>query len=73
MHDTMLGVAGRVGSLGCDKVGDVAEYVVAPFSGATGSRQWQEKWLVKGCGKQYTVDIDFKEDGAGGAYWTIKK
>ena len=66
-------LAGRVGSLGCNKVEDVAEYVVTPFSGATGSRQWQEKWLVKGCGKQYTVDIDFKEDGAGGAYWTIKK
>jgi hypothetical protein len=73
MHDTMLGVAGKVGSLGCDKVGDVAQYVVTPFSGATGTRQWQEKWLVNGCGKQYPVDIDFKEDGAGGAYWTIKK
>jgi hypothetical protein len=71
--DTMLGVAGQVGALGCHKVEDVAEYVVTPFSGATGSRQWQEKWLVRGCGKQYPVDIDFKEDGAGGAYWTIKK
>jgi hypothetical protein len=73
MHDTMLGVAGKMGSLGCHKVEDVAPYVVTPFSGATGARQWQEKWLVKGCGKQYPVDIDFKEDGAGGAYWTIKK
>jgi hypothetical protein len=73
MQDTMLGVAGRMGSLGCHKVEDVARYVVTPFSGATGARQWQEKWLVKGCGKQYPVDIDFKEDGAGGAYWTIKK
>ena len=72
-QDTMLGVAGRMGSLGCDKVEDVAPYVVTPFSGTTGARQWQEKWLVKGCGKQYPVDIDFKEDGAGGAYWTIKK
>jgi hypothetical protein len=62
-----------VGSLGCDKVEDVAPYVVTPFSGATGVRQWQEKWLVKGCGKQYPIDIDFKEDGAGGADWTIKK
>jgi len=72
-QDTMQGVAGKVGSLGCQKVEDVAPYVVTPFSGATGARQWQEKWLVRGCGKQYPVDIDFKEDGAGGAYWTIKK
>ena len=72
-QDTMMGVAGWMGGVGCNKVEDVAPYVVTPFSGATGTRQWQEKWLVKGCGKQYPVDIDFKEDGAGGAYWTIKK
>jgi hypothetical protein len=72
MHDTMLGVAGKVGTLGCNKVEDVVPYVVTPFSGAPRARQWQEKWLVKGCGKQYLVDISFKEDGAGGADWTIK-
>ena len=68
----MQGVTGKVGALGCAKIEDVAPYVVTPFSGALRARQWQEKWLVKGCGKQYQVDIDFKEDGAGGAYWTIK-
>jgi hypothetical protein len=72
MHDTMQGVTGKVAALGCGKVEDVAPYVVTPFSGAPRARQWQEKWLVKGCSKQYSVDIDFKEDGAGGAYWTIK-
>jgi hypothetical protein len=72
MHDTMQGITGKVAALGCDKVEDVAPYVVTPFSGAPRARQWKEKWLVKGCGKQYPVDIDFKEDGAGGAYWTIK-
>jgi hypothetical protein len=72
MHDTMQGVTGKVATLGCDKVEDVASYVVTPFSGAPRARQWQEKWLVQGCGKQYPVIIDFKEDGAGGAYWTIK-
>ena len=72
-QDTMLGVAGKMGLLGCHKVEDVTPYVVTPFSGATGTRQWQEKWLVTGCGKQYPIDIDFKEDGAGGADWTIKK
>ena len=73
MHDTMLGVAGQMGALGCSKVEDVTPYVVTPFAGAAGRRQWQEKWLVKGCGKEYPIDIDFKEDGAGGADWTIKK
>jgi hypothetical protein len=62
-----------MGALGCHKAEDVTQYVVTPFSGATGARQWQEKWLVTGCGKQYPIDIDFKEDGAGGADWTIKK
>jgi hypothetical protein len=72
-QDTMLGVAGKMGALGCHKTDDVAPYVVTPFSGAPGARQWQERWLVTGCGKQFPIDIDFKEDGAGGAYWTIKK
>jgi hypothetical protein len=72
MHDTMQGVAGKVATLGCEKIDDVARYVVTPFSGAPRTRQWQEKWIVKGCGKQYPVDISFKEDGAGGADWTIK-
>jgi hypothetical protein len=71
-QDTMLGVAGKMGTMGCHKVEDVTPYVVTPFSGAAGARRWQEKWLVKGCGKQYPIDIDFKEDPAGGADWTIK-
>jgi hypothetical protein len=72
MRDTMQGVAGKVTTLGCDKIDDVTRYVVTPFSGAPRSRQWREKWMVRGCGKQYPVDIDFKEDGAGGADWTIR-
>ena len=35
MRDTMQGVAGKVGTMGCDKIEDVARYVVTPFSGAT--------------------------------------
>jgi hypothetical protein len=72
MRDTMQGVVGKVATLGCDKIEDVARYVVTPFSGAPRARQWREKWMFKGCGKQYPVDIDFKEDGAGGADWTIE-
>ncbi len=73
MSDTMVGVSGQVGTLGCEKIDDVTPYVVTPFSGAPRRRQWAEKWMIKGCGKVYPVDIDFKEDGAGGADWTIKK
>ena len=72
MKDTMLGVSGKMGTLGCHQVEEVTPYIVTPFSGAAGSRQWQEKWLVKGCGKQYPIDIGFKEDPTGGADWTIK-
>jgi hypothetical protein len=72
MHDTMLGVAGKMGMLGCNQVGEVTPYIVTPFSGPPRARQWEEKWLVKGCGKQYPINIGFKEDGAGGADWTIK-
>ena len=53
MRDTLQGVTGKVATLGCGKVEDVAPYVVTPFSGAPRARQWREKWLVKGCGKQY--------------------
>ena len=73
MHDTMLGVIGQVGTLGCKKAEGFTPYIVTPFSGATGVRQWQEKWVVKGCGTEYPVDLWFKEDGKGGADWAIKK
>ena len=73
MQDTMRAVGARVALLGCTKVEDVAQYVVTPFAGANLSRQWQEKWLAKGCGKEYPINLDFKEDGVGGAYWTIRE
>jgi hypothetical protein len=73
MHDTMIGVAAWVGTLGCNQVENFLPYVITPFSGATGVRQWQEKWVVKGCGKEFPVDLVFKEDGKGGADWGIKK
>jgi hypothetical protein len=72
MKDTMLGVSGRLGTLGCHTMEEVTPYIVTSFSGPAGARQWQEKWLVRGCGKQYPIDIGFKEDPTGGADWTIK-
>jgi hypothetical protein len=70
MRDAMVGVSAKVATLGCGKPEDFVAYVIARPSGKSGARRWREKWLVKGCGKQYPVDIDFSEDGANAAnYW----
>ena len=70
--DTKTGVASKVATMGCTKLGDVDTYVLAMPAGAVGSRQWKERWIVSGCGSHYPVDIEFKEDNHGGAYWTIR-
>ena len=69
--DTKTGVASKVAMRGCTKLGDVDTYVLSMPAGAAGARQWKERWIVSGCGTKYPVDIEFKEDGQGGAYWTI--
>jgi hypothetical protein len=70
--DTKSGVAGKVATMGCTQLGDVDTYVVSMPAGPSGSRQWKERWIVSGCGSHYPVDIEFKEDGTGGAYWSIR-
>ena len=68
----MLGVAGQMGALGCHKL-----RTLALRRNALLRRDRRPtvagKVVGQGFGKQYPIDIDFKEDGAGGAYWTIKK
>ena len=71
-HDAMLGVAARVAVLGCDKPENFVPYLVAMPTGEIGARHWKEKWLVKDCGKNYPVDIEFSEDGLGSANYTIR-
>lgn len=71
LQDAKVGVASKVGTMGCMKLGDVDTYVLAMPAGTAGSRQWKERWIVSGCGSHYPVDIEFTEDGHGGAYWTI--
>lgn len=72
IEDTKTGIASKVATMGCTKLGDVATYVLAMPAGTAGARQWKERWVVAGCGSHYPVDIEFKEDGHGGAYWTIQ-
>ena len=71
-HDAMLGVAARVAVLGCGKPENFVPYLVAMPTGEIGARHWKERWLVKGCGKNYPVDIEFSEDGLGSAIYTIR-
>ena len=72
IEDTKTGVVGKVATMGCTEWGDVERYVLVMPTGAVGARQWKERWVVVGCGSHYPVDIEFKEDGNGGAYWTIR-
>lgn len=72
IQDAKTGVAGKVATMGCSKLGDVDPYVVAMPTGPAGAHQWKERWIVAGCGSHYPVDIEFKEDGKGNADWTIR-
>lgn len=71
IQDAKTGVAGKVGTLGCNTLGDVDTYVIAMPTGAPGSRHWTELWIVSGCNKKYPITIEFSEDGAD-ANWTIR-
>ena len=71
IEDTKLGVAGKVGTMGCSSLGDVDTYVLVMPTGAPGNRKWKELWIVSGCGKKYPVTIEFSTNGPD-ADWTIR-
>ena len=71
--DAKLGVAAKVGVMGCAKPERLEPYVVAMPAGVPGQRQWKELWVVSGCNSKFPVHIDFKESGMGAADWTIRK
>ncbi|AXE32573.1 hypothetical protein DK842_05185 [Chromobacterium phragmitis] len=73
IRDAMMGVAAEMGTRGCAKPEGVQPYVLAQPQGEPGSRFWREAWVVTGCGKEYPVRIEFREDGQESAYWTILK
>ena len=69
--DTKLGVASKVATMGCDKLGDVATYVTQLPTGNPGHRSWKELWIVSGCNQKYPVNIEFTTSG-NDADWTIR-
>jgi hypothetical protein len=71
MMDTQPAVAGKAAMLGCNKIDSFKPYVVKNPVGPIGSKVWEERWVAKGCGTSYDVNIKFSEDGVGGAYYTI--
>lgn len=72
IHDALFGVAGKAGSLGCNKIDAVQPYVVAMPEGEPGARGWREQWVVTCSGKHYPVNIRFSEAGMGAANWVIE-
>jgi hypothetical protein len=71
--DAKLGVAAKVGAMGCSKPERLDPFIVAMPTGPTGQQEWKELWVVSGCNSKYPVNIDFKEAGQGAADWTIGK
>ena len=72
INDAKIGVLSAVSGKGCSKLEKFDPYVVSMPKGEPGSRTWEERWVVIGCGSEYPVDLKFSEDGKGGAYWTVK-
>ncbi|MGY3868400.1 hypothetical protein ACW5W4_02445 [Aeromonas crassostreae] len=73
IQDAMVGVAGWVATKGCEAPERFVPVVLQLPKGEPGSRDWQERWTVTGCGSDYPVVIDFRETGMGSAMWTIAR
>lgn len=72
ISDAMVGVVAKVATLGCSKMDNYVPYVMEMPHGQVGARRWKEMWVVKGCGAEYPIVIDFNEAGPYAADWTIK-
>ena len=71
-HDALMGALATVSAWGCNKPETMAPYMLALPTGEVGQREWQERWMINGCGRQYAVDIRFHESGPSkGTDWTI--
>lgn len=68
----MVGVAAKVATKGCESPESLQPFVLAMPQGDVGSRLWRELWVVTGCGREYPIEINFREAGTGAADWTIE-
>ena len=71
IEDAKSGVASKVATMGCTRLGDVDTYVLVMPTGNPGKRTWKELWIVSGCDKKYPVTIEFATNGPD-ADWTIR-
>jgi hypothetical protein len=71
IDNATLAVMANVARQGCRNAQNFAPYVMRNPVTKGAAKMWQEKWLVFGCGKRYTVDLLLMEDGAGGTDYTI--
>lgn len=72
MNDAMVGVVGKVVTKGCEAPESFLPYVLRMPEGPVGQRAWAERWVVTGCGREFPIDVEFREDGAQGANWLVR-
>lgn len=70
--DTMVGVAGKLGSLSCKEKFTFEPYVMSLPQGNIGSRVWRELWVVKACGTEHPMYIKFNESGLNAADYVVE-
>ena len=56
---------------GCDKIDKIDSMVLEKPTGNPGHMTWKEQWTVYGCAQSHIYMVTFKEDGMGGAYFSI--
>ena len=72
IRDAMTGVAAKIATLGCNQPQNVKHiYVVNLPEGQIGLQHWRERWIVAGCGREYTMDLVFQQDGHHSASYTV--
>ena len=73
MRDAMTGVAAKAAILGCGQPDKIQQcYVLSMPEGEPGKKCWKERWIIAGCGREYPMDLVFRQDGRGSAEYEVQ-
>jgi hypothetical protein len=72
IRDATNAAAFKVATLGCDHPDNIKRfYVLSMPEGPSGAMRWKERWIIAGCGREYPVDIVFRQDGLHSATYEV--